>query len=424
MTEYKKLTKPELEQELALLKNDYENMKLRCLSLDISRGQSNVKQLELCEKYFTCVDVNNSIDDGIDCRNYGTPFGLPKLRKIFASLLSMPIDNVILGGNSSLTMMFDAVMTGMLVGFGDGAWMTKPKVKFICNVPGYDRHFAVCEYFGIEMINVEMTESGPNMDEIEQLVASDDAIKGMWCVPKYSNPCGTVYSNETVRRIANLQPAAKDFRVFWDNAYSVHYLGESLANVANIFNECEKAGNADLPIVFASTSKIGFPGGGVAALGASDKNLEILKKRITTQSIGPDKTNQLRHIRFFESYNGILKHMAKVSAILTPKFKKVTYLLCERLGGLGVASWKNPNGGYFVSVDVYPGCAKKIVALCKEAGLQLTPAGATYPYGLDPNDSNIRIAPTSPTDENLQKSVELFCLCVKIAALEKMLQEN
>ena len=350
---------------------------------------------------------------------------MPEMRAIFSKMIDVPADQIILGNNSSLQMMFDCISQGFTHGYsGCTPWARQEKVKFLCPAPGYDRHFAVTEYFGFEMIPVPMLKTGPDMDLIERLVAEDDTIKGCWCVPKYSNPTGITYSDETVRRFAALKPAAKDFRIMWDNAYCVHDLTDTPDTLLDLYAECLKQGTEDNVLFFASTSKISFPGAGVAALAASKRNIEDLKRRITTQTIGPDKLNQLRHILFLHDINGVHALMQGHRKILEPKFQIVEESLERELGDLGIAKWSKPNGGYFVNLDVMNGCAKRVVSLCKEAGVVLTDAGATFPYGADPNDSNIRVAPTFPPQEELRQAMHLLCICVRLAATEKLLDER
>lgn len=408
------------------LQERYNQFKAQGLKLNMARGKPATDQLDLSMKM---LEILNSTSDmhsstGDDCRNYGMPDGLPELRKLFAELMGVDGHNTIVGGNSSLNMMFDAISCAMTHGFaGCEPWGKQGPIKFLCPSPGYDRHFAITEYFGFELITVPMLPTGPNMDIVEELAASDASIKGIWCVPKYSNPTGITYSDETVRRFAALKPAAKDFKIFWDNAYCVHNLTDTPDTLLNLWHECKKANSIDLPIFFASTSKITFPGAGVAAMGSSESNLAVLREHYSYQTIGPDKLNQLRHIYFFKDLNGVMEQMAKHRALIEPKFKTVVRNLESELGGKGVAEWTNPNGGYFVSVDVMKGCAKRVVSLCKEAGVVLTGAGATYPYGKDPNDSNIRVSPTCPPVVELQQAMDLFCICVQLAAAEKLLKK-
>ncbi len=415
-------SKAQLSERLAVLKDEYNRYKALGLKLDMSRGKPGADQLELSN---ALVDPellgNNKASNGFDVRNYGILDGIPECKKLFAEILGVPVDNVIVFGNSSLTIMYDYISQCMIFGAGAEPWSKQSGIKFLCPVPGYDRHFAILEQFGIEMINVPTDENGPDMDMIEELVR-DEKVKGVICVPMYSNPSGITYSDETVRRFAALKSAAKDFRVIWDNAYCVHHVGAP-DKLLNIFEACKEFGTEDNFIEVTSTSKISFPGSGVAALAASANNIAAIKKRMTVQTIGYDKINQLRHVNYFKDMAGIEAHMLKHAAILRPKFDAVLSAFDKHLAGKGIASWTVPNGGYFISLDVYKGCAKKTVALCKEAGVTLTGAGATYPYGNDPEDKNIRIAPTFPSRDELCKAVEILCICVEIAAIEKILEK-
>lgn len=424
MSEYVSMNQGELKQALAQLREQYAAFQARNLKLDMSRGKPGADQTDLSVEMLDVVNskADFNTENGFDCRNYGLFDGIPEMKALFGEMLGVPASQVFVGGNSSLNLMFDTISCMMTHGVGGcEPWSKQGEIKFLCPVPGYDRHFAVTEYFGVTMIPIPMSEDGPDMDEVERLVQSDASVKGMWCVPKYSNPAGITYSDETVRRIAALKPAAKDFRIMWDNAYCVHDLTDEPDSLLNIVEECQKTGNEDLPILFCSTSKITFPGAGVAAMAASDANMAVFKKRFSLQTIGFDKLNELRHARYFENYQGFLQHMQRHRAILEPKFQAVLSMLEQRLSGKGVASWTKPNGGYFVSVDVMEGCAKRVVELCKQAGVALTPAGATYPYGRDPKDSNIRLAPTYPPVDELITAMQLFCLCVELAAVEKLL---
>ncbi|MCM1057544.1 MAG: aminotransferase class I/II-fold pyridoxal phosphate-dependent enzyme [Firmicutes bacterium] len=430
MKAYQELSKEELLSLQKQLEKDFEVVKGRGLKLDMSRGKPSVAQLDMGMDIF---DVLNSKSDmksmnGVDVRNYGVLDGLDEAKQMMADIMGVSMKNVIVYGNASLNIMYDAVSSAMIHGvMGNTPWCRLEKVKFLCPAPGYDRHFAITQHFGIEMITVPMTPQGPDMDMVERLVAEDESIKGIWCVPKYSNPQGYSYSDETVRRFANLKPAAKDFRIFWDNAYAVHHLydePERQDKILEILEECEKAGNPDMVYEFASTSKISFSGAGVAAIASSEGNLECIKKSLTIQTIGYDKINQLRHARYFKNFDGIREHMKKHAALMRPKFEAVEGILEKELGGLGIGTWTKPNGGYFISFDAMEGCAKAIVAKCKEAGVVLTGAGATYPYGKDPKDSNIRIAPSFPTPEEMSMATELFVLCVKLVSVEKLLQNG
>ncbi len=404
----------------------YESYKARNLKLDMSRGKPAPDQLNLSIDMLThCLDGDYKSANGIDCRNYGVLDGIPEAKALMRPLLGVADDEIIVGGNSSLQLMYDTIARAMLLGVlgGDKPWRKSKTVKFLCPAPGYDRHFAICESIGIEMITVPYLEDGPDMDMVEKLVAEDDEIKGIWCVPMYSNPTGISYSDEVVKRFANLKPKANDFRIFWDNAYCVHHLTDTPDKVLNILEECKKAGNPNMVLMFTSTSKISFPGGGLACIGASKENIEFIKSQMTYQTIGYDKLNQLRHAKFFKDFDGITAHMEKHKAIIAPKFKIVIDMLEKEIKPCGIAKWHNPNGGYFVSFTGLDGTAKRIVKLCSEAGVVLTGAGATYPYGNDPHDSNIRIAPTFPTCDELQVAMEIFCVSAQLASVEKLLAE-
>lgn len=421
MADYLKMSSTERAEEFKAVKAKYDELLSLGLSLDMSRGKPNFDNMDLCDSALTAVTRDSGFKDmsGVDCRNYGGMDGIPELKKLFGDIFGVAAEQVIVGGNASLNMMFDTIAQGMTHGFGEKPWGKEDGIKFLCPAPGYDRHFGVTEYFGFELIPVKMTESGPDMDEVEALVA-DPKVKGMWCVPKYSNPEGITYSDETVRRIAALKPAAKDFRVFWDNAYAVHDLYDEGDTLLNLYDECVKAGNPDLVFMFTSTSKITFPGAGVAAMAASPENIKMLKGRIKYQTIGPDKINQLRHARFLPDLNAVKAQMKKHADILRPKFEAVLCELEAQLSDQSFAKWTNPKGGYFISLYVLEGTAKRVAELCKEAGMVLTPAGATYPYGKDPADSNIRIAPSFPSVEEIKKAAEVLCVAVRYAALEKL----
>ena len=398
MQTYADMTKEQLQEELTKVRQIYKEYQDKGLKLDMSRGKPSSGQLDLGMGLLNAVDAESLMqaENGLDTRNYGGLDGIPEAKRLMAGIMEVKPEQVIVCGNSSLNTMYDMVARGMLLGYP---------------VPGYDRHFAVTEHFGVEMINVPMTVEGPDMDMVEKLVAEDDAIKGIWCVPKYSNPQGVIYSDETVRRMAALKPAAKDFRIFWDNAYAVHHLyGAEKGKILNILDECEKAGNPDMVFEFCSTSKISFAGGGIAAIAASEANLADIKKSLTIQTIGFDKVNQLRHVRFFKDADGIAKHMEKHAEFLRPRFELVLETLESQLSGLGAGSWIKPMGGYFITYET------------KEAGVVLTPAGAPFPYGKDPKDSVIRIAPSYPTMEDLKQAAEIFCVCVKVATIEKLLE--
>lgn len=408
-------------------KAQYDNFKALGLNLNMARGKPCAKQLDLALGVLEALRARSEFanSNGDDCRNYGVWNGLPEMRAIFSDMLGVPADNIVLGNNSSLQMMFDCISQGYTHGFGGCApWCKQDKIKFLCPSPGYDRHFAVTEYFGFELIPVPMLKTGPDMDIVEELVNKDSTVKGCWCVPKYSNPTGITYSDETVKRFAALRPAAKDFRIMWDNAYCVHDLTDTPEKLLNLYEECLKNGTEDNVFFFASTSKISFPGAGVAALAGSEKNIADIKRRIAAQTIGPDKLNQLRHILFLHDINGVKDLMKGHREILEPKFKIVHEFLERELGDLGIAKWSSPNGGYFVNLDVMNGCAKRVVSLCKDAGVILTDAGATFPYGQDPNDSNIRIAPSFPPEEELTQAMQLLCISVRLAATEKLISDR
>ena len=425
MSAYSSMDKTALNEEYKKLTEAYASYKAQGLALNMARGKPGAEQLSISNDMLLSLTPESlfKTDDCPDCRNYGNLDGIAPAKKLFGDILGVDPKNVFVGGNSSLNMMFDTIACMMELGCsGEKPWNQQGKIKFLCPAPGYDRHFGVTGYFGIEMITVPMTKTGPDMDVVEKLVESDASIKGIWCVPKYSNPQGITYSDETVRRFASLKPAAKDFRIMWDNAYIIHDINSTPDKLLNIFDEVRKTGNEDMFFEFCSTSKITFPGAGVAALAASENNLAVLKKRYNFQTIGYDKLNMLRHVAYFKDIDGVMAHMQKHRAVLEPRFNMVTDKLSKELSGLDIASWENPNGGYFVSVDVMEGCAKRVVALCKEAGVVLTGAGATYPYGKDPKDSNIRLAPTYPPVEELEKAMDIFCICVKLAAIEQLIK--
>lgn len=426
MKAYKELSRDELLSLKAELQAAFEEAKKRELKLDMSRGKPSPAQLDLG---MDILDVLNSGSDmktenGVDVRNYGLPDGIPEAKKLMADMMGVKPENVIVCGNSSLNTMYDTVSRCMTHGvLGSTPWMKLDKVKFLCPSPGYDRHFGVTEHFGVELVTVPMAPQGPDMDMVERLVSQDETIKGIWCVPKYSNPQGYCYSDETVRRFAALKPAAKDFRIFWDNAYVMHHLYEDKqVEILDILSECDIAGNPDMVYEFASTSKISFAGAGISAIASSKANLEQMKKSIVMQTIGFDKVNQLRHVRYFKNYEGLKAHMKKHADLIRPKFEAVLKKLEQELTDLDIGSWTKPLGGYFISFDAMEGCAKGIVAKCKEAGMVLTGAGATYPYGKDPSDKNIRIAPSFPTVSEMEQAVDLFVLCVKLVSVEKLLE--
>lgn len=428
MKAYEKMSVEELEQLIRELKKEYGRYQAMEMSLDMSRGKPCKEQLDLSMGLMDALnsDADMFCEDGTDCRNYGVLNGIAEAKVLISDMMENNPDNIIIYGNSSLNVMYDSISRSMTHGvMGNVPWCRLDKVKWLCPVPGYDRHFSITEYFGIEMIPVPMTPSGPDMALVERLVREDESIKGIWCVPKYSNPQGYSYSDETVRRFARLQPAAKDFRIYWDNAYGVHHLYDKEQDyLIEILAECKRAGNPDLVYKFSSTSKITFPGSGIAAIAASSNNLEDIQRQLRYQTIGHDKVNQLRHVRFFEDIHNMIEHMRKHADILRPKFETVETILEKNLGGLGIGSWTKPKGGYFISFDTMDGCAKEVAAKCKKAGVKLTPAGATYPYGKDPRDSNIRIAPTYPPIEDLRTASQLFCLCVKLVSAQHLLKEK
>ena len=417
-------------EQLTSFKNEvealYNDFKAQGLCLNMSRGNPCKEQLELSVDMLKVFDDGRfESENGTDVRNYGQLDGIPEAKKFFSEMIRVAEDEIIVFGNSSLNAMYFSIQLAYNKGvLGEKPWSEYEKVKFLCPVPGYDRHFKVTEFFGIEMINIPMTSTGPDMDMIEELVSKDETIKGIWCVPQYSNPEGISYSDETVKRFAALKPAAKDFRIFWDNAYCIHHLTDSPKPILNILEESKKVGNENIVYIFGSTSKVTFPGAGVAVMGASRENIESLKKALGISIIGYDKMNQLRHVKFFGTFKNMCDHMKKHMAIIAPKFNIVCDTLEEEIAPLGIGKWTKPEGGYFISFDARSGCAKRIVQLCAEAGVTLTGAGATYPYGVDPEDKNIRIAPTFPPVEDLKKAMELFVICVKLASAEKLLAEK
>lgn len=427
MAAFQTLNRDELLKIKDELEKEYEKIKGLGIKLDMSRGKPGKDQLDLSMGMVDALASDHSFvgEQGIDCRNYGVLDGIVEAKRLLSAMIECPIDNIIIYGNSSLNVMYDTVARSFTHGvMGSTPWCKLDKVKFLCPVPGYDRHFAITEFFGIEMINIPMNEEGPDMNLVEKLVSEDDSIKGIWCIPKYANPTGITYSDAVVKRFARLKPAAKDFRIYWDNAYTIHHLydeEDKQDHLIEILSECEKAGNPDMVFKFCSTSKVTFPGSGIAAISASKANLEFIKKQLTVQTIGHDKLNQLRHYRFFGDFDGMKEHMKKHAALLRPKFEAVLTTLDSELKDADIASWTNPVGGYFISLDVHSGCAKEVVQMCKDAGLVLTNAGATYPYGKDPHDSNIRIAPSFPTPEELKDAAHVLCVCVKLATVNKML---
>ncbi|MDD6810256.1 MAG: aminotransferase class I/II-fold pyridoxal phosphate-dependent enzyme [Lachnospiraceae bacterium] len=427
MKPYKEMSKEELVSLKTELEKAFADAKGKGLKLDMSRGKPTPAQLDMA---MDIMDVLNSdsilkTEAGIDCRNYGVMDGIPEAKQLMGEMIGVPAENVLVFGNASLSIMYDAISRSMTHGvMGSTPWCKLDKVKFLCPAPGYDRHFKITEHFGIEMITIPMTKTGPDMDLVEKYVKEDAAVKGIWCVPKYSNPQGISYSDETVRRFANLKPAAGDFRIYWDNAYVIHHLYDDKQDeILEILSECEKAGNPDMVFEFCSTSKVSFAGAGVAAMAASKANLEFVKQSMTIQTISYDKINQLRHVKYFKNLDGMLAHMKKHADIMRPKFEAVLEVLDKELTGLEIGEWTRPLGGYFISFDAMEGCAKAIVAKCKEAGVVLTGAGATFPYGKDPKDSNIRIAPSFPTPEEMAAATDLFVLCVKLVSVNKLLGE-
>lgn len=427
MKAYKDLTKNELLTLKAALEEEYKTLESKGLNLNMARGKPGYSQLELSMSMLDILSGHSDMNTvlGNDTRNYGDLDGIGECRRLMAAMLGIAKDNVIVCGNSSLNIMYDTVSRSMIKGVnGSTPWCKLDKVKFLCPVPGYDRHFKITEYFGIEMVNIPLYDDGPDMDLVEKYVNNDPAVKGIWCVPKYSNPTGISYSDEVVRRFAHLKPAAEDFRIYWDNAYCIHHLYEDTQDeILNILEECEKAGNPNMVYIFASTSKISFPGSGVSVIASSIENINYILSQMTIQTIGHDKINQLRHVRFFKDIDGLKAHMKRHADLLRPKFEAVLDTLERELGGLEIGNWIKPRGGYFISFDAMPGCAKAIVSKCKDLGVVLTGAGATFPYGKDPQDSNIRIAPSFPTPEEMAEASRVFVLCVKLASVEKLLAE-
>ncbi len=422
MTSFKDHSSREIEERRAELMARYQEFQSRNLQIDMTRGKPSPEQLDLAADMLTCVDGQSyQTQDGIDCRNYGGLDGIPEAKRLFAQYLEVEPDEIVVGGNASLNIMYDTVIRAMVLGVVDSdvPWGKLPAVKFVCPVPGYDRHFSICESLGIEMIPVPMQADGPDMDAVEEIVAQDESVKGIWCVPKYSNPSGVTFSDEVVERLANMETRAKDFRVFWDNAYAVHHLTDTPDRLSNMLDACKRAGNPERVFMFGSTSKISFGGGGLAMMAGSTRNIEFVKKLMAVQTIGPDKLNQLRHVRFFGDVAGIEAHMKKHAAILRPKFDAVLDVFVRELGA-GIAEWSWPNGGYFINLDTLDGCAKAVVRMAADAGVKLTTAGATFPYGKDPRDRNIRIAPSMPSVGEIRQAMELVSVCIKLASIDRI----
>lgn len=425
MPDFNKMNTKELQDLLLSLNKKYDDYVSQKLKLNMERGVPCIEQLDISQEMLSFPGVNDSCNtlEGLDCRNYGLVDGIPEAKVLFAEMLEVSPKEVIIGGNSSLSMMYDSIARAMMFGVygGAGPWSKLPSVKFLCPSPGYDRHFAITELFNMEMITIEMKHDGPDMDVIEKLVADDDSIKGIWCTPKYSNPDGITYSDEVVGRIANMKTKAADFRIIWDNAYTVHHLTDKPDSLKNIMDACKEAGNPDRVLIFGSTSKITFPGAGIAVMAASENNVGLIKKQMGIKTIGPDKINQLRHVHFLKNMQGIEDQMRKHAKILKPKFDMVLDLLESELGDKKIASWNKPNGGYFISFNTLPGCAKASVKMAADAGVAITPAGATFPYRKDPLDRNIRIAPTKPPVGELKTAMEFLCTCVQIVSINKLL---
>ena len=422
MTNFKNLDARELEERRAELMARYQGFQSRNLQIDMTRGKPSPEQLDLSMGMLACVDADHyQTRDGVDCRNYGGLDGIPEAKQLFAQYLEVEPDEIIVGGNASLNVMYDVILRAMFFGVVDSdvPWGKLPIVRFVCPSPGYDRHFAICEHLGIEMIPVEMRADGLDMDAVEEIVAQDGSVKGIWCVPKYSNPTGVTFSDEVVERLANMETRAKDFRVFWDNAYTVHHLTDTPDRLSNMLDACKRAGNSERVLIFGSTSKISFAGAGLAMMAGSKENIEFVKEQVAIQTIGPDKLNQLRHVRFFRDMAGIETHMRKHAAILKPKFDAVLDIFDKELDQ-SIAEWSRPNGGYFVSINTLDGCAKAVVSMAADAGVKLTPAGSTFPYRKDPRDRNIRIAPSLPSIEEIRLAMELVSVCIKLASIDRL----
>lgn len=425
MAEFKNMEKSDLQDYFLKLQKKYEDFKSQNLKLDMSRGKPCAEQLDISMEMMEYAGSKDyKAFDGTDCRNYGGVDGLPEAKKLFAEMLEVGTNEIIIGGNSSLNLMYDTIARAMMFGVvgSDVPWGKLPKIKFLCPVPGYDRHFAICELFNIEMVNIDMKQNGPDMETIERLVADDETIKGIWCVPKYSNPDGITYSDEVVDRFAKMKTKANDFRIFWDNAYAIHHLSDKKDQLKNILAACKEAGNPDRVFIFSSTSKITFPGAGVSMLAASESNVNLIKKQMGIQTIGPDKLNQLRHVHYLKDMANIEQHMKKQAEIIKPKFDIVLDILEKELGDKNIAWWNKPNGGYFISLNTIEGCAVKVVGMAAEAGVKLTNAGATFPYGKDPLDRNIRIAPTFPPLAELKKAIEILCICIQMVSIQKIME--
>jgi aspartate/methionine/tyrosine aminotransferase len=424
MTSYAELNTAELDALKEKLLKRYGIFQEQDLTLDMTRGKPSPEQLDLAMDMLTGqISREFESPSGLDCRNYGGLDGIKEAKELFASYMEVADDEIIVGDSASLKMMHDTIMGGMVYGMveSDQPWGKLPKVKFLCPSPGYDRHFAVCQYLGIEMITVSMDDNGPDMDTVEDLVASDDSIKGMWCVPKYSNPTGITYSDDVIDRLASMKTKARDFTILCDNAYAVHHLSDEHDPLKNLLSACKEAGNPERVFLYGSTSKISFAGAGVAMMAGSRKNIEYVLSKMQFQTIGPNKLNQLRHVLFFNDASGIEEHMKKHALILKPKFDAVLNVLDEELSGSGIANWSRPKGGYFISIDTLAGCAQDVVAKAAEAGVKLTPAGATFPYGNDPADRNIRIAPSFPSAADVNKAMELVAICIQIVSIEKLI---
>ena len=421
---YLSMTKDELAREVTSLQAQYAAYRAAGLKLDISRGKPSPGQLALSDGMLECVTAADVTAEAPDCRNYGVLDGIPAMKELFSALTGIPAKKIIVGGNSSLNMMYDTVARAMLYGTCDSArpWCREEKIKFLCPVPGYDRHFRICESLGIEMINVPMTASGPDMEIVARLAGSDASVRGIWCVPKYSNPTGVTFSDECVRALVSMKTAAPDFRIFWDNAYALHDIYDEGDVLLDIFEAAAAAGNENRVYYFTSTSKITYSGGGVAMQAMSEENLRHTLPILGTQTIGPDKVNQLRHVRFLRDREGVIAHMKRHASFLRPRFECLEETMEKTLGGLGIAEWTSPRGGYFISLDVMPGCARRVYELARDAGVTLTDVGATFPYGIDPKDTNLRLAPSFTAMDEIQSASEILCCCVRLAAAEKLLE--